>query len=211
METATEMATATATVTAMETGDGDGDGDETLDAGIPVPDHATSTRAKLVWKRTRTLENDLTGALALTESTLCNEMDLFHCTRHVHLVALGGNEPFRKALYTPLADPSVTTSVAVDRLVLAACSNAVERDRTGPALVFTALDLDAASVDAESAEVTTTITELYRRLHARNPTVGEITEVKTLAVDDSGASVSAEDFAKLSCFAIGTTTEFVFY
>lgn len=190
-------------------GDGDGDGFPPPDP-VPEPPFKSSTRGKLVWKRWATFEADLMGALALQQQELCNELGLFDCTRYVHLVALGGNEPFVKALYQPLAAPGVTTSIAVDRVVLAACSRAVERDAAGTAEVFTDLDLSAASVSA-GAEVSATIQDLYRRLHARDPLPEETEELQALLVDDDGNAVSAVDFAKLSCFAIAGTTEMVFY
>lgn len=190
-------------------GDGDGDGDTTVDP-IPEPDYQVSARAKLQWKRVRAVEQDLMSALSLAQNEVCNELDRFSCARNVHTVALGGNEPFYKAMYKPLAEPSVTTSIAIDRMVLAACSFAAERDQAGTAQVFTALDLDAATI-ADGADVDLTITNLFKRLHARLPTDAEVSEVKALLVDDDGNAVSALDFAKTSCFAIGTMSEFIFY
>jgi hypothetical protein len=35
--------------------------------------------------------------------------------------------------------------------------------------------------------------------------------VAELTVDDTGAPVAAADFAKLACFTVGTTTEFLFF
>jgi len=220
------------------TGDGDGDGDTTGDGDsdsgtaeptdggsapdsgavggdgeenpIPEPAYQTSARAGVEWKRVKAVEQDLMAALALNRNEVCKELDRFSCADLVHTVALGGNEPFFKAMYRPLAEPSVTTSIAIDRMVLAACSNAAERDRDGPAQVFIALDLNATTI-ADGPSIDETITTLFKRFHARLPTSGEITEVKTLLVDDGGASVSALDFAKLSCFAVGTMAEFVFY
>jgi hypothetical protein len=193
-----------------EMGDGDGDIVTPPIDPVPAPPFKASTRGKLVWKRWATFEADLMGALALGQEELCNELGLFNCARYVHLVALGGNEPFVKALYEPLKSPSVTTSIAVDRVVLSACSRAVERDAAGSAQVFTDLDLGAAAVSA-GAEVDATVQTLYRRLHARDPLPEELEALQALLVDDNDAPVSAKDFAKLSCFAIAGTSEMVLY
>ena len=76
--------------------------------------------------------------------------------------------------------------------------------------MFTDLDLAASSVSA-GAEVDATLQTLYRRLHARDPLYEKLQELQELLVDDDGVSISARDFAKLSCFAIADTTEMVFY
>lgn len=180
----------------------------------PPPAFATSTRNQLVWKRHRTFEQDLLGALSLDKGELCNELGRYSCADFVHLVPLGGNDPFDKAQYEPLTEPSVTTSLSVDRVVLAGCGRRVALDAVGPAVVFGALDLQAASLDvsdpAVDAAVAEVITALYRRFLARDPSYDEAALVRELLIDDAGQPVSARDFARLACYVVGTTTETLF-
>jgi hypothetical protein len=68
----------------------------------------------------------------------------------VHVSALGGNEPFLGESFSPLAEPLLTTPLAVDRLVLEACGTRAERDAKGPALVFTRVDLASSRRAARS-------------------------------------------------------------
>ncbi len=180
-----------------------------VDAGPPPPPFAISTRNRLAWKRQRALENDLLIALALEKADLCNELGLYSCIDFVHLVPLGGNEPFSRSQYEPLPSPTVTTPIALDRVALSACRARVDQDVAGVPVVFASLDFDAAAVDAEAAAAA--IDGLGKRLLGRALTPGEVEEFAALTIDDDGAAVSPRDFAVLSCFAIATMSETIFY
>ena len=184
-------------------GDDDGSGG---DDGLP-----TSTRNELNWKRYKAVEADLSTAMALTPDELCIELGQFNCIREVHLTSMGGHNPFEQGLYEPLDSPLVTTSLALDRIVLSACSERIERDAGGGAEVFTTLDLGASAPDAASTEFNDTVQMLYRRLLARDPLPEELEVFADLRVDADGATVSGADFALAACYAVGTTTEFLFF
>jgi hypothetical protein len=124
-------------------------------------------------------------------------------------VPLGGNDPFVKSQYEPLARPTVTTPIALERVVLSGCVARVDKDIVGPALVFTTLELSASSVTDVEADATAQ--ELARRLLARELTDAELVIVRDLTDDGDGNAVSARDFAIMSCLAIGTMVETVFY
>ena len=134
----------------------------------------------------------------------------------MHLVALGGNDPYDQGLYEPPQAPGATTAVAVERLLWAACQRAVEKERTTtPQLIFLDLNLDIAALDLTVASqrnaVEDSIVNLYRRFHARDPLSAELSIAKELIVDAAGAPVSAELFATMACFSIGSTSETIFY
>lgn len=179
---------------------------------------ATSTKNDLVWRRYRAFEQGLSAALALAPSELCKELGRFSCVDTVHLVALGGNDPFGQGLQEPIQAPAATTPVAVERVALSACKAAVAADaaRDVP-MVFLDLDLSEAAApldlsdEAQAFAVEDTLTNLYRRLHARDPLEAERVELRKLTVDDDGAPLSPRDFALLACFAIASTTESVFF
>jgi hypothetical protein len=164
----------------------------------------------LQWKRISALENDLMSALDLAREEVCNELGLYRCAL-VHLVPLGSSNPFGASLYEAVAEPLATTPAATDRMVLAACVERVQRDRQATAEIFTHFALDGLAPAAGTPEVAAMIEDLYRRFLQRDATAEEIAMVAELAVDDTGAPVAAADFAKLACFTVGTTTEFLFF
>ncbi len=187
-----------------EAGEGEGEGEE-----LPPPPFAISTKSAVAWKRHRAVENDLLEALALQKGELCNELGLYSCVDFVHTVPLGGNDPFVKSQYEPLALPTVTSPVALERVVLSGCIARVDKDLAGPAVVFTTLQLGASSVDDVEAEATADA--LARRLLRRDLTAAERVKVLELTDDGNGNAVSARDFAILGCVVLGTMAETVLY
>jgi hypothetical protein len=174
---------------------------------------AASQRPNLQWKRHGALENDLVQALELAREELCQEFGQSSCLNEVHLAPLGGNEPFQTGMLEPSAEPLATTPAIVERILLSACSKRVELDSSDQAAakVFTAIDLNGPAPAANSEPVRATVTELYRRLLARDPSAAEVAAIAELARDDEGRSVPAAEFATVACFSIGTTSEFLFF
>lgn len=179
---------------------------------------AKSTRNELLWKRYRAVEQGLAQALLVESSALCNELGRFSCVDNVHLVVLGGNDPFDRGLHEPVKSPSATTPLAVERLVWSACRAAVVADaeRALPRVFldlplgneFDALDLEDPN---QRFAVEDTITNLYRRIHARDPLERERVHLRELVFDDAGQALLPREFALSACFAIASTTENLFY
>ena len=63
-------------------------------ADDPQAEYRSSTRPNLQWKRFAALEADLAQALELPKEEICNEFGRESCIGKVHLVPLGGNDPF---------------------------------------------------------------------------------------------------------------------
>ncbi|HWB75209.1 MAG TPA: hypothetical protein VG755_09640 [Nannocystaceae bacterium] len=167
-----------------------------------------STRARLLWKRNVTLEQDIMRALELAPDEVCTELGMASCTREVHHVALGGAAPFSLGLHKALPGPMLSTAVVVDRVLLSACSNRVTKDAEGPAVVFTALELDDEKAPSAGDEAfVTTVTALYRRFLSRDPTDEEVSVFGELVTEE----MTAREFAVLACYSVGSTTEFLFY
>lgn len=181
------------------------------DDGEPKTEITKSTRASLQWKRNVALERDLMRALELTEDQVCMEQGRDSCTRAVHHIALGGSDPLTIGLYEPLPDTLVSTPVVFDRVVLSACAHRATMDAAGDAVVFGNIDFDLDGPEAGTEEFTKVITSLYRRLLSREPASEELDILEKLTVDPDGDALGGYDFAVLSCFAIGTTTEFLFF
>jgi hypothetical protein len=180
----------------------------------PNAGFARSTKPSLQWKRYAAFEADLAGALSLPKDELCKEFGRENCIRGVHLSPLGGHDPFGAGLLESSAEPLATTPTVVERIVLSACVERVKRDReAGPeaAEVFKGLDLAKAAPAPADAAVQAVVTQLYRRFLARDPSDEERAIVAGLAASEQGAPVSATTFAHDACFAVGTTSEFLFF
>lgn len=171
---------------------------------------AASSRTTLLWKRDHALEGDLARALELPPEELCLELGERSCIDEVHRSSLGGHDPFEQGLYVPLAAPLVTSPLALDRVVQAACAERIARDTLEAPVVFTALNLTGAAPAADDEAYAETVRTLYRRLLTRNPEPAELRALEALLEDEEGDRVDASTFALSACFAIGTTTEFVF-
>lgn len=168
------------------------------------PDATAPPAESLQWKRVAALSADLARGLGLDDATLCREVDAFDCV-DVHRVTLGGNDPFGLAQYEPVASPLATTPAAVDRVVLTACRNAVDRDAAGAPETFT--ELPPTAEPATRAQLDAQATLLYRRLLDRDPEPAELDALDALRLDPVGAPRPARELDLLACFAIGTTTE----
>lgn len=172
-----------------------------------------SSDPDLQWKRAAAVEHDLTRALELTSEQLCLEVGVAPCVSQVHLVALGGHDPFGLGLYQSLAAPLATTPIALDRVALSGCAARADLDREAgaAAVVFKGLDLAAPAPAADAPELATMVTELYHRLLARDPLATEIEALGQLTLDEAGEPIGGRDFAVLACYAVATTTEFLFF
>jgi len=194
------------------------------DAGLPQPPVHESLR----WRTAHAFEHHLMQALGLQEDEVCNELGLFKCvTRPAaerpfrpsgtpgnptvgmpipHQVALGGNEPFDLGNYEARKTPGVTTPNAVDRVVLSACDARVEKDRVGPAVIFTGIDLAAPSL-VDGPALRGTITTLFRRFHQRAASPAEMDLVALLAAAAGAETPTAADVALAMCVAVGGMAE----
>jgi len=183
------------------------------EADTSVPDEVeasfdASVRADLRLKRWRQLSLDLQGALELAADDVCRETDRFDCTT-LHVVPLGGVSS-DNGLYSPQAQQSVTTGLAMERVVLQACLRRLELDREADEpVVFGHIDLDSDALDSEAAEAQTT--ELWRRLLARDPSPEELADAEALhgAIVESGGDTAS--WAAMLCLAVGTSTEALTY
>jgi hypothetical protein len=191
-------------------------GDDTQapdDEGDETPAFEPSRDPDLQWKRSAAVERDLMRALELTSEQLCLEVGSAPCVQYVHLVALGGHDPYELGLYESVASPLATTPIALDRVVLSGCAARADLDRDAgdAAAVFKGVDLGEPAPAADDPKVAAMITELYHRLLAREPLATEIAALGELTVDEAGEPIAGRDFAVLSCYAIATTTEFLFF
>lgn len=181
----------------------------------PAPTSAEVAQAApgpLLWKRGDALVSDLQTMLTLSPEELCTELGSSACAE-VHRVPLGQSDPFGTGLPEPVARPLATSMLATERVVLSACSRRVQKDATNPeGSPFAKLgSLDTPMPLGPSELVATVAESLYHTMLARDPNDAEREALAKLAVDAVGNAVSRGTFAKLSCFAVATTSEFLLY
>jgi hypothetical protein len=176
----------------------------------PNPDgvaQPASSRARVKRKSPALLASDLGQSLDLARVDLCRELGSHDCFE-AHDVLLGGVEPYELRVDEPLATPTVAAPMAVDRIVLSACGERVARDFAEPdaAVVFAEVAAGTPGDDARAAVAK----RLYERLLARPARSSEIDALVAFHAE-LGAGAEARDWAQLACYAVATTTEFLFY
>ena len=194
--------------------DGGGDTTDTDTEPAPAEGLAPAARADLRLKRWRQLQLDLEGALRLSSDELCRETGLYDCT-DLHVVPLGGVS-VPNGLYRPVDTISATTGLAMERLVLQACFNRLQKDQLlqadgEAAEVFGAVDLSAGATSAGAEARAAQATILYQRLLARDPLSAELAALEGLADTLSAEGGADADWALMACFAVGTSTEALVY
>ena len=183
----------------------------------PEPTVARSTKANVRFKRATRIRNDFAQALGLPPEELCRELGQYSCTDDVHRVALGEAAPYEQGIYEPASQTGATAPLIVERVALSACAGRVDLDLggAGDPLIFIGLAVDSSGnlQDPKSAEATDAIRRLYQRFMLRNPRQDELDGFVALHGEIAAATPSgtAREWATLSCFAVATSLESVFY
>jgi hypothetical protein len=187
----------------------------------PAPTTAPTTTPPLVsakgrvnFKGGRRYADDLARGLAVPRAELCRELSSFDCVDEVHNITLGGVDPYDAAIYRPSRERSVSTVNAVDRIALTACDGRAKRDFGDPdrAAIFGELARTAAA--PTRAALVATANHLYAGLLGRDPNADEIDALVTFYGDlaaELGPSAAPARFATLSCYAVATSEEALFY
>ncbi len=196
-------------------GGGAGGGTGSVDGGDPNG-FAPSAKGNVRFKRNERLTVDFGNALGLPYEELCKELGIYSCTMFVHPLALGGVDPYGTGLYEPLPFTGVTSPIVVDRVALAGCTQRVNADLTNPtsAVIFKNITVGpGGKVDPTSAAAKTALDTLYKRVLLRTPTADEVAHLQKLATDieATGQPNPGQAWLTLSCFAVITSVESLFY
>ena len=183
----------------------------------PDPTTLTSPKARVRMKNGQRLQKELARTLAAPENAICQELGQYDCFG-IHSVVLGNADAFGSGLYQPLPASTSTTPMAVERVVLAGCSQRAAYDLANPgsAEIFhdLAMNADGTLESVDEPSVADAVDTLYKRGLSRRATQSEIDHLKQLYRDVESSAESAQaaqDWATLSCFAVLTTMEFLFY
>jgi hypothetical protein len=172
----------------------------------------TSPNPRVRFKGPQRLQMELGRVLDFEQNELCNELGLYDCVG-VHNVALGGVDPFGTALYEANETSTATTTLAVERLVLAGCIERAKRDMTTSSSVIYA-GLDDNELDVASQAFASAVDTLYTRALQRHHKPAELDHLSKLYSDiaaNSDAEAPGREWATLSCFTVLTSLEFLFY
>ncbi len=168
------------------------------------------------FKGNEVIANDLSRGLGLEHTAICNELGAYSCTDLVHKVTLGGVDAYDRQIYEPSRDTTATTPLAAERVVLSACLERAKRDFEGQGepVIFTGLDVASSKLaDPRAESVAAAVDRLYVKLLQRHASPAEVAAIEDhyAAVEAGGDATPAKTWAALSCFAVGTSAEFLFY
>lgn len=174
---------------------------------------ARSEKARVRWKGEPILRTELATALGLPVADLCKELGTYDCF-DVHRVALGGVEPYTLGINEPFPDTSVTAPLAIERIALTGCRTRVDLDLGQPAQAQIFKDLPGTALpDVEALAVRDAVDRLYTRFASRHAEPAEIRALLDLYADVAATPEArpARAWAILSCFAVATSIESLFY
>jgi len=172
---------------------------------------APSTKGRVKFKGPERWGNQLAQGLALERNELCKELSNYDCIEDAHNIVLGGVEPYRLLINEPLGTPPVTAPIAADRVALSACAERAERDLANPAsaVIYTEF---AEGSEPDDQALRAMGRKLYRRMLSRNPQDDELDELvgfwATIADDSTD---QPKDWATMTCYAVATSVEALFY
>jgi hypothetical protein len=197
------------------TGSGGGGGTGVGGEGGYAEGPPASPKSIVRFKTGKRMQQELSRALEIEPGLLCQELGKLDCFG-IHQVVLGSPDAFFAGIYESLPDTTATTPLAVDRVVLAACSKRAEKDLapTSPGLIFKRLPTaDNKITDIDSQAVTDAIQTLYQRALGRDAKEAEVAHHRQLYADLEavGSDTLSRDWATLSCFSVFTTMEALFY
>jgi hypothetical protein len=183
--------------------------------GVPpndgLGDDEGSAQGNFKAKSKEVLESDIATALNLTANEICTELNGMNCFDKIHNIALGGVSAYDDGIFMPIAEPTVATAAAIERVALNACGRRAKLDMSGAPVVFVGIKKDSAGNVQDVASLKQSIVNLYERLLARSPTAAEVAALTDFYSQVKSSSQSAEKWARYSCLAVLTTTEFIFY
>ena len=183
------------------------------DAGTGPVDEGLMRSAKnrVRFKRQERFAADLAQALAIEPANLCAELGQYPCV-DVHAISLGGVEPYLAGIFQPLDNTTVSTPIATERIVLTACRDRVDADLSSNAVIFDGLAIDGDGKLTDMTAARAAVDALYKRIVLRVPTAAEVDHLLALYTDlEASEPRPARAWALLTCFAVATSMEALFY
>ncbi|MCB9523753.1 MAG: hypothetical protein H6702_10320 [Myxococcales bacterium] len=183
------------------------------DAAVMAQPIVASDKARVQFKGPR-WANDLAVGLNLPKRELCRELGQADCMDEVHHIALGGVEAYRLGVREALPVAPATAAIAAERIALSACIKRVDQDLADPAEAWIFGPLADASGLPDDAALLPLAQALYDKLLRRDATPAEAQALVDFAAEvraDGATQAPARDWAVLTCFAVASSLESLFY
>lgn len=153
-----------------------------------------SEHPRLRFKKQKLFSSDLQQALELSAEEVCKELGALDCINEVHHIELGGVDAYEKTIYTPQEATSATTPIIIERVILSACTQRQQ------------IDLGGGADAILTSNPIKTGTELVQRAFLREPSKSELEGFEELY-----KQLGPAEGALAACYAVFTSTEFLFY
>lgn len=201
-------------------------GPEPVGPAVPegkTPTSGFSRNDRLQFKDRAVLSSDLSAVLEIPAKDLCQETvsytgdvgeaENLSCLDDVHLIPLGGTEPYDRGITTPESLSTNLTPVAVERIALESCRRRVDLDFGGSgAKIFVdlAVTKDGKLADLSHASVDAALTTLVQRAFLRSPTAAELAAFKEFygVLEKQSSEAVAKTWARLVCYQVLSSVEF---
>ena len=181
---------------------------------VAFPQTPAATDAHIKFKDGDRYLRDLSVALNLPRESICKELSQYDCYTDAFRIVLGGMEPYGIRALEPIAEASLTSPIALDRVALRVCSARVAEDMkdTQKAVLYVA----PPSKNREKNWEKTMVAKLYDKLLQREPLTEETARMmefySTVAAKHAGTPAdAARDWVVLGCFSVASSLESVFY
>jgi hypothetical protein len=187
-------------------------------ANPPAPVASSDPRVK--FKDGERYLRDLSTNLNIPREDICKELSRYDCVTDAFRIVLGGVEAPNLLVNEPIENAALTSPIAVDRVALHVCSNRVRMDREKPteAVLFKtgAFGPGGRARTVDKTWLNNTADTIYGSILMRSPSEREIQNLTAYYahVADGRPANSAEvaaDWVTLSCFAVASSLEAVFY
>ena len=189
-----------------------------MSATSPLPVASSDPRVK--FKDGERYLRDLSANLQIPRESICKELSQYDCVTDAFRIVLGGVEAPNLLVNEPIENAALTSPIAVDRVALQVCANRVHMDREKPAeaVLFKAgaFGRDGRGKAPDKAWLHDTADTIYGAILLRSPSEDEIRALtdfySTAGRGRPANSVdAAADWVTLSCFAVASSLEAVFY
>lgn len=187
-------------------------------ADAPAPVASVDPRVK--FKDGERYLRDLSENLSMPREEICKELSRYDCMTDAFRIVLGGVEAPNLLVNEPIENAALTSPIAVDRVALHVCSNRVRMDREKPAeaVLFKtgAFGADGRARSPDTKWLNAAADAIYGSILMRSPSEREIQNLAAyytqVAEGRPANSVEvAADWVTLSCFAVASSLEAVFY
>lgn len=157
---------------------------------------------------------DLSAALEMPRAEICKELGQYDCFNDAFRIVLGGVDAANLALNEPLAQDALTAPIALDRLALHVCVNRVQKDLADPTHAVLLKGVKAGAKPSP-AWMKRTANEIYGRILSRDASPSETAKLVgfygTVEASPGPAGERVKTWVALSCFAVASSVENVFY